>query len=403
MKLKFAVCLILTLVMIAVFAVTGCAQKPEVRAIQVHTWVPGMLSPEEIDETIEWAKKANINVLMVQARRVGDAYYDSAYEPRAKNIKAGPEFDPLAYFIKTGRENNMEVHAWLNIYRVWTGSSKPTDDHHVVNEHPEWISKNTSGANNTGEGMFLDPGAPGVKEYTVKLVADILKKYDVDGIMLDYVRYPGKVWGYSDGAVESFNKMYNRTGKPSADDQLWGRWRRQQVTDTVRAINSEINKTKPWVKLSAATIPWGGCPQDFVKTDAYAAVFQDWRLWMQEGLIDINMPMNYKDPANERHQQWFKDWLAGMEKWSYDRHTWNTIMVMRGNAPGAVEQVKLTQKTKMPGVALFAFSQGGVKDELVKLLSEGAFKEPAPLPEMPWKPKRPAPVQNEQSPVTGDQ
>ena len=360
------------------------AAKPEYRAIQVHTWIPGLFSPAEIDETIKWAKDANMNLAILQVRRVADACYDSAYEPRASDLQGGPDFDPLAYGIKRCRENGLQVYAWFNVYRVW-GGGKPPDPNHIVNQHPEWLNKDIDGNVNAGEGVFLDPGVPEVREYTVKVLADLLGKYDVDGIMLDFIRYPGQKWGYSDIAVSRFNAQYGRTGKPDPRDLTWGRWRREQVTEMVRAIYKEINRRKPHVALAAATIPWGPCADLWSKTDAFAHVFQDWRLWMEEGILDVNMPMNYKDPANPRHQQWYIDWLDGMKRWSYGRHAISIAMVFKGNVNGAVEQVRLAREHGLPGAGGFAFSQDACKADLAARLKSTVFSEPAPVPSMPWK------------------
>lgn len=381
MKLRLAAA-----VLSLVFMVSGCqgAAKPEYRAIQVHTWVPGMLSPEEIDETIEWAKKANVNLVILQARRVADACYNSAYEPRATNIKGPADFDPLGYGIKKCRENGLQVYAWFNVYRVW-GGGKPSNPEHIVNKHPEWLNKSYDGKTSSNDGIFLDPGIPEVRQYTVKVLADLLSKYDVDGIMLDFIRYPDRNWGYSDIAVARFNKAYGRTGKPDPKDLTWARWRREQVTAMVREIYKEINRQKPHVLLAAATVPWGPCQSEWTRTDAFAYVFQDWRAWMEEGILDVNMPMNYKDPAVPRQQQWYIDWLEGMKKWSYGRHAISIAMVMKDNVDGAVEQIRLAREHGLPGAGGFAFSQTARKDELAKKLRETVYQEPAPVPKAPWK------------------
>jgi uncharacterized lipoprotein YddW (UPF0748 family) len=324
---------------------------------------------------------------MVQVRRTGEAYYNSAYEPRASEIKE-EDLDPLAYAIKRGRESGLEVHAWFNVYRVWGSSKAPPWPNHVVNAHPEWLNKDINGKSTTGEGQFLDPGVPEVREYNLKLIKDIVSRYDVDGLMLDYVRYPGQEWGYSDIAVARFNKAHGRTGKPDPKDPAWGQWRRDQVTQMVREIYREVTRLKPHVKVSAATIPWGDCPSDFKKTDAYASVFQDWRAWMQQGIIDINMPMNYKDPANPKHQPMYANWLDGMKRWSYMRHAYNVQMVFKGNVQGAIEQAKLARKKGSPGIIGFAFSQTDCRDALGAALKAQVFQEPAPVPKMPWKKAR---------------
>ncbi len=381
-----------TIIAILLGVISACAYaaaKPEFRAIQVHTWIPGMLSKQEIDDTVKWAKDANCNLVILQARRVADAVYNSAYEPRASSIKGGPDFDPLAYGIKQCRKNGLQVYAWFNVYRVWGGGT-PSNPDHIVNKHPEWLNKNYDGKTSSGDGIFLDPGIPEVRAYTVKVLADMLSKYDVDGIMLDFVRYPNRDWGYSDIAVARFNKQYGRKGKPDPKDQTWGWWRRQQVTQMVRDIYAEINRQKPWVALSAATIPWGPCQNPWTKTDAFGWVFQDWRAWMEEGILDVNMPMNYKDPAKPRDEGWYEDWLDGMKKWSYNRYAISIAMVMKGNVDGAVQQIQAARGRGLPGAGGFAFSQGAFSADLAKALKAKVYQEPAPVPVLPWKAKRPS-------------
>ena len=383
--------LILLILCIAIFS--GCAlaavDPPEFRGVSVHTWIPGMLSKREVDESIAWAKKANMNAIIVQARRVGDAYYKSDYEPRAKSIK-GPGFDPLGYALQKGHKKGLEVHAWFNVYRVWSNVGVPSSANHVVNAHPEWLNKDYDGNVKADDGEFIDPGVPEAREYTVKLVGDLLKKYNVDGLMLDFIRYPspGKQWGYSDLAVARFNEENNRSGKPDMDDPVWNQWRRDQVTAMAKAISQEVKRVRPRVKVSACTVPWGPCQADWTKTDAYSNVFQDWRLWMEKGYLDANMPMNYKNPTKERDSQWYLDWLDGFKRWSYGRHTYNTIMLFNGNVPGAVTQAQQGRERKMEGFVGFSFCQTDCKDDLATQLRAKVFANPAPVPRMAWEKKK---------------
>ena len=359
--------------------------KPEYRVLQVHTWIPGMLSPQQVDETVKWAKDANFNIVVLQARRVGDACYNSAYEPRMDGIEGPKDFDPIGYGIKKCHENGLQAYVWFNVYRVWSSSTRlPKDPKHVINRHPEWRNKNFEGKTGSDDGVFLDPGIPEVRAYTVKVMGGLVSKYSMDGIMLDFVRYPDRDWGYSDIAVARFNKQYGRKGKPDPRDLTWGRWRREQVTQMVREINAEIKRRKPKCVLSAATIPWGICPQQWSKTDAFAAVFQDWRLWMEEGILDVNMPMNYKNPGKERDQGWYVDWLEGMKKWQYGRHAISIVMVLYNNVDGAVNQVKLARDHGLIGGGGFAFSQGKSAADIAKGLKTKVYTEPAPVPTCPW-------------------
>jgi len=361
------------------------APDMEFRGLWVHTWQPGMLSPSEIDETVKWAKDCNMNALILQARRVGDAYYKSAYEPRATNINAPSDFDPLDYALKKCRTEGLELHAWVNAFRVWTSPTQSPPQGHVTSLHPEWLSKDINGQSVSQDGRFLDPGVPEVRAYLVKVVGDLVSKYDVDGVMLDFIRYPGKTWGYNNIAVARFNEKYSRSGKPSPDDPLWCKWRREQVTETVRAIREEINRLRPHVKLSAATIAWGPCPSDFTKTDAFAYVFQDWRLWMEQGLIDANMPMNYKNPSDAKSSTYFASWLEGLKRWSYGRHVYCGLMVFNNNVPGAVSQAKLVRDKGLDGIVGFAFSQLPCRGEMAGRLKASMFTKTAAVPPMAWK------------------
>lgn len=386
MTSRLAVTVIL---LIALAAGIAHAAEPEFRAIQVHHWIDGGLSADQIDKTIKWAKDANFNIIQYQVRRVGDAYYDSAYEPRATIIKGPVDFDPFAYVIKKAHQNGLEVHAWINVCRIWAAPDPPADPKHVVNKHPEWLSKNSKGGISDGRDTFLDPGAPGVREYLVKIVDDILTKYDVDGIMLDYIRYPSRNYGYNDASLAAFNAKNGSTGQPAETDAKWSQWRRDQVTQTVRAIYKEINRVKPWVKLSAATIVWGGCADDFKNTEAYASVFQDWQGWMKEGILDINLPMNYKDPSDPNHQKMYTGWLDGMKRWEYNRRTACTVWVSKGNIDGAIGQIK-EARDKGLDIVGFAFSQVDNAAALGKKLKATVFKTPAPVPKLSWKPERKA-------------
>lgn len=372
-----------TIVLLVLASVAAHAAKPEFRALWVHNWLPGMLSPAQVDDTVKWAKCCNMNALVVQVRRLGDAYYDSAYEPRACNIQGGPSYDPLAYITRQAKANGMEVHAWFNVFKVCTKAGAPTDYRHVANRHPEWLSKDVNGVSASQDGAFLDPGVPEVREYLKKVVADLVTKYNVNGLMLDYIRYPGKNWGYNDKAVAAFNRAYARTGKPSPDDPDWCSWRRDQVTATVRAIYHEVQSIRPGTKVSAATIAWGSCPSTFEQTSAYKAVFQDWRSWMRDGIIDANMPMNYKNPSDTRQSRWFDDWVRGFRKWSYGRHVYCGLMVY--SVAGAAEQVQCARSEGVDGIVGLAFSQTKVKTALASELKSTVFSEPTHVPSMPWK------------------
>ncbi len=376
--------LIAFLMLFALSINESSASKAEFRGIWVHNWRTGLLNKAEVDATIKWAVDTNMNAVIVQVRKVGDAYYDSAYEPRAANIKSDISFDPLAYSIAQAKAKGLEIHAWINVFRIATSDIHLIPGHIAV-QHPEWLSKDSDGNTSSSDGMFLDPGIPEVRSYIVSLIADILTKYDVDGINLDYIRYPGKKWGYNNIAVKLFNAEYGREGIPSPDDAQWCNWRRKQVTETVRAIRAEMKRLKPNVTLSAATIAWGACPTEFTKTSAYAHLFQDWRSWMKDGLLDANMPMIYQDPAVSKSNTNFVSWLNGSKRWSYGRHTYSGLMVFKSNAKGIEKQIIQSRNKKMDGFVGFAFSQDNAASAISKQLKSGVLLKSTAVPPMSWK------------------
>jgi hypothetical protein len=259
----------------------------------------------------------------------------------------------------------------------------PEFDGHVVKKHPEWLNINTKGENKNSEGMYLDPGVPEVRDYTVNVFMDVVKNYDIDGIHFDYVRYPGSNWGYNPTSIQKFNEAFGRTGTPDVNDPQWCQWRRDQVTDVVRRVYKQTMAIKPKVVVSASTIPWGDCPQEFEKASPYIQVMQDWRAWMQEGILDANVPMNYKNESNAKNAAEYRRWLDGFVRWKYDRHVYAGQEFYVPEK--VVAQIKARRTKDLEGTAGFAFNQGAARDALVKMLKAEVFQEPAQIPEMPWK------------------
>ena len=273
------------------------AGTPELRGLWVDAFHAGFKSRSEITRLIADARRGHFNALFVEVRKRGDAYYDSLFEPRATDIQAG--LDPLAELIQQAHAvtPRIEIHAWIVAYPVWASqTSSPTQPTHPYNLHPDWLMYNDVGETWTGSNHQLDPGHPGVQAHLFNIAMDLVSRYDVDGFHWDYIRYPGTEWGYNPVALERFNRRYNRVGQPARTDPVWRQWRRDQVTATVRRVYLSAIALKPHVKLSAATITWAPGPNstsEWPSSAAYSSVLQDWRGWMAEGILDLNLPMAY--------------------------------------------------------------------------------------------------------------
>lgn len=418
------------------------AARPEVRALWVDAFRDGIKTPDQVDQLIQNSLDANINTLIVQVRRRGDAYYNNSLEPRTEDPDLLPGFDALQYIIDKAHANKIEVHAWLNTLVACKQDELPQDPNHVWNLHgpkasgrDNWVSyyrtpnKNGKGwSKQLNPSFYLDPGHPDLVDYTVDVHLHVVKNYDIDGIHLDYSRYAGMEWGYNPTSVARYNTRYGTTGMPEPDDPQWAAWRREQTTGLVRKIYLKAIALKPKLKVSSAVVTWGDGPIntcDWEKTRAYTDVFQDWRGWLEEGIIDQVMPMNYFSEWNPKHQYWYDKWIEWEKNHQYGRQ----IVIGPGVFTQYIEQsLEQIRRAKAPsasgnygaGVALFsygashAYSNKDFEDRkeakelprqphpflpdtnnwLFKLLSkEGSYPDPVLKTDVATKPIFPTPVE----------
>jgi uncharacterized lipoprotein YddW (UPF0748 family) len=288
---------------------TARARLPEeVRAM----WVvrTSMVSPQSIERAVELAQAYGFNTLFAQVRGRGDAYYRSSYEPRAEALARQPEhFDPLGYLLKQAQSAGLMVHAWLNVYYVWSQPQPPRTRLHVVSRAAQWVARDmrqryqmtTAGR---VEGIYLCPGNPEVRTHLLKVFGEVAQRYPtLDGIHLDYVRYPYA--GYCYCAVcrarfraavapqlsESQRRALDRQSvrNPLAWIQAfpseWDDWRREQVSAFVQAFARQSRQINPNLILSAAVYPH--------PLNAYRDKLQHWTLWLRRDWLDTVLPMAY--------------------------------------------------------------------------------------------------------------
>jgi uncharacterized lipoprotein YddW (UPF0748 family) len=364
-------------------------QTAEFRAFWVDAFNPGFKTPQEVTKLIADAQRANANAIVAQVRRRGDAFYTSAIEPRTldPNVPAG--FDPLQDLIDKAHAADIEVHAWMVTLPVVSGTKLPAG--HVWQQHGPSAPGNDNWAMLTygGEAQgYLDPGHPDAVDYTVSVYLDLLKRYDVDGVQLDYVRYGGPTWGYNPTAIARFNQQTGRSGKPAPTDPAWMQWRREQVTNLVRKLYVESLAIKPRVKITAATIAWGDGPTNdagWYQTQPYKEVFQDWRAWLEEGIVDMAMPMTYQREYKRSQKLAYDRWIEYAKDHQYNRQ----IAIGPGNYLNYIEdtlaQVRRAEQpsakgNNLAGTVLYSYASSNVYTN-VELRSGGS----GDLPRQPWK------------------
>jgi len=265
------------------------AQSPEFRGVWVDAWGTGFLNASQATQLIADCRAYNYNAIIVQMRRRGDAFYTpgiAGNDPKTTAIASN--YDALQDLITKAHSGSprIQVHCWVTTHVIWSSSSTlPSQPGHVVNLHPEYLMRDSAGADYLAEGYYLDPGNPGATMWNYVMATNIVHRYDVDGFHWDYIRYPQQNSGYNPTAIARYNAEFGLTGQPSASDSQFSDWRRRQVTDFLRWVNSDLLAIKPNLMISCAV--FGS------RSDAFSNRFQDWAGWNAEGIIDICMPMGY--------------------------------------------------------------------------------------------------------------
>ncbi|HEX6126883.1 MAG TPA: family 10 glycosylhydrolase, partial [Pyrinomonadaceae bacterium] len=349
----YAFCIVLCL-STAVFA-----QRSEYRGFWVDTFNTALNNHNDVVNAVNRAKAAKANAIFAQVRRRGDAWYITPHEPKFQNI--APGFDPLADLIAVAHTEGIEVHAFVIMGAIHISNGAPpaitlpASPLHVFNQHGGWDPVTQTivpGPNNWltrtllpdglntsfqghrfGSDFWIDFGHPDAAAYTVNVLMHLVNNYDIDGLHLDRIRYPefsaagqtpanGTNVGYNAVSVARFNTHHSRTGDPATGDPLWMQWRRDQVTNIVRRVYLNVINAKPHVKVSGAFIAFGGGPAaeaQWTSTEAYWRVYQDWRAWTEEGIIDLAIPMNYKREHLAAQATQFAEWQEWMRNHQYDR------------------------------------------------------------------------------------
>jgi uncharacterized lipoprotein YddW (UPF0748 family) len=358
------------------------AATADVRALWVTRAT--LESPLAITRMVAAAKAAGFNTLLVQVRGRGDAYYRSTLEPRAAQLAGHPDFDPLAATVEQARASGLRVHAWVAVNLVSSAVTLPASRDHVVYRHPDWLMvpralaielrgidtrspeylgrlARWSRRNNSGvEGLYVSPLHSGAAAHVAAVVKEIVTAYPVDGIHLDYVRYPGPDFDYSRGALQQFREAVQpeltpderrRMAAREAQDPLayphgfperWAAFRRSRLTALVMRVRSVVKAARPEAVLSAAVIPDA--------QEAYDSRLQDWRTWLDQSIVDVLCPMAYTPELKQ-----FETQVALVQEYAGGRPVWAGIGAYRLAPPDTLQFIAATRRLGPAGVALFSY------------------------------------------------
>ncbi len=285
MKSNFVPALLLSCLLLHPGSITRAS---EFRGLWVDAFGPGFFNADEVKKLAADCRKYNFNAVFVQMRRRGDAFYfPKASNPDPRTALLDPDFDALGEIIKRchGETPRIEVHCWLVNYFVWSSTEPPPQPGHIYNRHRNWLTQDSAGETLFGNGCHLDPGHPEASQWLHDVAVDIVKRYDVDGLHWDYLRYPGRDSGYNPAAIRRYNQEFGSQGEPGFNDPEFCAWRRRQVTDFLRWTTADLLQIKPRLVISASVFSNYG--------DSLNYRFADWVNWCKEGILDVTISMDF--------------------------------------------------------------------------------------------------------------
>ena len=387
-------CLLLTLA-IAGPARTAAQTPSQFRAFWVDTFNTLLNNHADVVAVVDRASAAHANAIFAQVRRRGDAWYLDSREPLPDprtlpfQIPIQPGFDPLADLIAEAHGRGIEVHAFVIAGAIW--DRNPTVTLHPSPQHPfnqhggydpvsrtivqgpqNWLTRTlapdggrvTFQGHRFGADFWIDPGHPDAAAYTVDVLVHLLERYDIDGLHLDRIRYPedgvpltlfqGTNIGYNAVNVERFQRRHGiapGSAPPAIADPAWNQWRRNQVTNLVRRVYLNAIARKPHLKISASLIAFGGGPTTeaaWLRAEAYWRVYQDWRAWTEEGILDLAIPMAYKRESDVAQALQFDQWSEWTKNHAYSRG----VLLGQGAFLNAIEgTLRQTRRALAPSLA----------------------------------------------------
>lgn len=346
--------------------------------------LPVATQKQQLISILDRVAAAGFNAVIFQIRPECDALYYSPIEPWSywltgqQGVAPNPFYDPLQFAVEEAHKRGLELHAWFNPYRAIHGSYVNTytrAPNHITNQHPEWILT-------IGTTRILDPGRQAVRNYVSGIVADVVRRYDVDATHIDD-------YFYVEGITNQDSATYanERRGFTNLGD-----WRRDNVNLLVRQIYDSVRAVKPWVKwgVSPRGIWRNGVPPGIVGNDNYNTIYCDALAWLQARSLDYIAPQLYWRFGGGQDYGLLQPWWSSQRN---GRHFYPGLATYRigdvnfGPASEIARQLRFNRTTgNTQGAIQFTANnitsnRGGITDSLMTDL----FRYPALVPVMSWK------------------
>lgn len=358
--------------------------------------LPTAAAQKELQTIVDAAAAMRLNALVFQVRPTADAFYESKLEPWCEwlsgkqGVAPSPFWDPLQFLVERAHEKGIEVHAWFNPFRTRSVASNPqAATSHITRRVP------AACVTYVDQG-WMDPGNPRAIDWTLQVVADVVRRYDIDAVHMDdyFYPYPKDKTPFPD---EASYRSYQRTGGPLKKND----WRRQNVNSLIDRLAAETHALKPFCKVGIS--PFGiarpGVPTGIeAGIDQYAHLYADVRGWLQRGTLDYLAPQLYWpiDDAPQSFAVLLPWWSSENRK---GRHLWPGLYASEASKQKRpwredelVQQVEMIrQQPGAPGHIHFSWKAIKPGTVLHTQLTSDLYLEAAPVPPSPWLGNAPLP------------
>lgn len=353
----------------------------------------------DLDAIVDNAAAAHFNALLFQVRGTADAFYASTLEPWAarltgqttRTLGVDPGWDPLAYMITRAHASGLQVHAYLNVFPTWLcnqGAPPQTTPAHLfwtLSHSTTWSAWRVYSDPQTpmsiascSDYLWASPALSLTRDHITAVAADVARRYEVDGLHLDLVRYPGATYSYDPFTLQAFAAAQQIT--PSLTITAWRpAFQREQVNTLVAQIYSTVLAIKPHILLSAAV--W------FNYNDGYNWYYQDSTGWLASGSMDANLPMLYSSDIINDLAAW-TDRAQGFIADAHGRWVFPGITAAYADFAAIADRITAARALGARGVAIFSYGNLNLHDYWDDL-ADGPFAVPAAVPQPDWKAARP--------------